>query len=71
MGYGAEAVAQPPLVGFEVAVVLYGLEFAVEQHSLSAAGHVELGEIHFQVALDAAVVDKEAPLQLPPRGGEV
>ena len=53
-----ETVCQSFAVGVKLCVVLNVLQFTVKQHALAAAWHIALGEEHFHVAFNGAVVDK-------------
>ena len=73
IGDGTETVCEAAAVSGEVVVeVLAGgevVEFAVEQHTLGVAGDVEVGEVHLEVGLEGAVVDKPTPYPSPREGG--
>ena len=68
-GNRAEAVDEPLAIVGKRAIVLDGVEFAVENHPFLRARHVVVGEIHREVALESAVGDVGCPLQPPPTGG--
>ena len=56
MRYGTEAVDESLAVSVELVVVVDVVELAVEQHTLCAARHIGIGEVHLEVALHGAVL---------------
>ena len=59
-----KAVGEPLTVSCQVIIGLDVVELTVKQHALTAARHIGLGEVHLQVALHGAVLDKVAGLDV-------
>ena len=60
----AKAVFEPATEGFELLVAFQAVQLTVEGHALAASGHLGLGEVGADVALDAALVDEEVAAQV-------
>ena len=58
MGHSTKTVYETSAIGCHLLVGLQTVELAIEQHALRVAGHILIGEIHLEVALQGAVSDK-------------
>ena len=54
----AEAVFHPRAVTLQLVVALQAVKLAVEQHPFAVARHILVWEVHFDVALQRAIIHK-------------